>query len=137
VIATDPRHRTDVLRRLESTRETIGTTDSPTAIQGEMIDGLVRLCFDLLGGMPNHWDRRNVTRYDWDLDRCVCYGQTNEQRARMAWRRIDGNWGADPDAAALRGEANLVRTKPLHLQLAWIAEKFPELYSDLFGVHHA
>jgi hypothetical protein len=82
---TDAVHRDQVERVLASLVDRSRMAPSVLREQA-LVTGLLELCQELLGGLPDHWDRRAVStprRFVLDRHRSISYVQSVRQRARL------------------------------------------------------
>lgn len=91
-VVTDAHHRERIQRTLARMSEAV---DSPNR-EPELVSALVGMCLLLLGGMPDHWEKKKVNRpehYNLDAHRTVHYCQSPQQKARLIfdkciWPRV-------------------------------------------------
>lgn len=84
-VLTDAFHQQRLDVALEKVEEAQGSGTHFSESRLSLL-GLVELCLLLLGGMPDHWDRRVVNKPHHrrlDRQRTLTYGQSPEQRARL------------------------------------------------------
>ena len=118
----------------------IGEVENQLLREQAIVTSLVRLCLELLGGMPNHWDRKVVNKPHHrmiDRHRTLHYSQSVEQRAHLIFDACQGGFlqGLDRrNAPAIWQEYwSCVRTRRFSDFVDWFRSKYPVEFISLFA----
>ena len=131
---TDRLHREELRRLCDRACTEVRGYRDPDQRAAFAVLMLTRIVFELLGGQPNHWERRRVNRpQHWRLDahRALAYSQSPYQKLRAiedaVWRLPDRQERAEELRKKIRQHPN----NP-DAVLAWVRETRPESYLRLF-----
>ena len=137
VDSTDELNKKTLIRICERAIGEIKRAKRIENINMAMIECLTRLVFELMGGIPDHWDYKAVNRSEhWKLDhyRKLTYTQTTKQKACLILSLADKQpYGSQlPSYRDLgqklwrdfRGNANEF--------VQWFKQNYPAVYTDVF-----
>ena len=131
IIGTDCGHREALRLSLNMLEAEIKRARTAAVLQAKMNEGLIRLCFELLGGMPDNWRKKRVTKNDWKLDRYLSYGQTRKQKVELirceALKKLSGEARTELDL-----EFGRMAGKSIDKQFDWARMRCPEVYARLY-----
>lgn len=139
VVCTDAIHRQRIDIALTKIEEAEGIGE-PLLREQAFVAGLVELCLVLLGGMPNHWERRVVNKAHHrrlDRQRTLTYAQSPEQRAHLIFDACQSGFlpgmdrGAAPDVWD-RYWAGVRQKDPAGF-VRWFRRTHPERFAALVG----
>ena len=88
------------------------------------ISSLVRIVFEILGGLPDHWPRTGpIPRTYWKLDqyRSLIYAHSEAQRAQLLWSTL-----TEKERSQFPAPLNAAKA------VAWFKEKRPKQYLSVF-----
>lgn len=131
VIGTDPGHRAALRSNLDILDVELKRARTSAVLQARMNEGLIRFCFELLGGMPNNWWKKRVTKNDWKLDRYLSYGQTRKQKLELI-RREALKQETGEARTELMLEFGRMAGKSIDKQLDWARRRCPGVYTRLY-----
>lgn|GEM_PF-2557648 len=127
-VTTDADHRSSIEAALSGLHRAVNAGTRET----DMVAGLARLCFLLLGEMPDHWERRVVNRPEHYLlgrYRSLHYARTPAQMATLIWQRHVRNLSEEKRAEAKVRELDNAYWK---LRRARQDAKFVEMFSTRY-----
>lgn len=111
------------------------------AEEAVLITSLFRLCFLLLGDMPNHWRKKIVNRpehFMLDRFRSVHYSQSPKQKADLIMKTyiepklVRNSERADAEKALLKYH-RYNRQRRYYEFIEWFRGKYPDKYLELFS----
>ena len=82
----DVLHRKELLGLCEEAEKEIKKAKRKDEVNSILIEFLIKMVFELMGGLPENWHRKVVNRLeDWRLDkyRKLVYTQTAQQKANL------------------------------------------------------
>jgi hypothetical protein len=118
----DNRLRRQLAEFLQIAIEQLKHQPSKDKLHTRAISSLIRIVFDILGGLPNHLGRTGpIPRTSWKLDqyRSLIYSYSERQRAQLLRSTLT------PDE---RLEAPLKDAR----MIEWFKDQFPERYLKVF-----
>ncbi|MFH1748209.1 MAG: hypothetical protein ABIG44_14335 [Planctomycetota bacterium] len=118
----DDRHRRELKEFLQITIEQLKNQPNKDKLHTRAISSLIRIVFDILGGLPNHWSRTGpIPRGSWKLDqyRSLIYSYSETQRAQLLLSTLD----VDERFKRPLKDADAIQ---------WFKEQFPEKYLSVF-----
>ncbi len=137
IATTDETHKNDLLWLCSEAKGKITSSKNIDQINQDTIYYLVKLIFNLLGNMPDHWDLKKVNnRKHWDLNeyRSICYTQDSKQKKDLVLKLANQtNHDLElPEITVL--EDKLYKDfKGNEIKfILWFKEYYPEAYLKIF-----
>lgn len=118
----DDQHRRELKEFLQITIEQLKNQPNKDKLHTRAISSLIRIVFDILGGLPNHRSRTGpIPRGSWKLDqyRSLIYSYSETQRAQLLLSTLD----VDERFNRPLKDADVIR---------WFKNRFPERYLKVF-----
>ena len=137
-VSTDARHMRALLGHCDSLTSDLKSASSANFLNVAVVEHLIRLSFELLGRMPNHWERKSpYSDRFWQLDghRSVQFHQSAEQKAAMLINMVDIDKRLEIGPHEFRNLHDAFyrgsKGDPATF-LQWFKSKFPAAYCEAF-----
>lgn len=133
----DINHKNELSFLCYKTKENVEKASNINSINLEVISGLVKIIFILLGQMPNNWFKKIVNRPDsWKLNdfRTIIYTQNYTQKANLIIYLSDKS--AYNEGLPHKNDLNLILYKDFQNNnqkfVDWFKQNYPNNYLKMF-----
>ena len=136
-VVTDQSHYERIHAAIDELNKAIGVRVDEV----RLIAALFKLCLVLLGGVPNHWDKKSINQpkyYLLDHFRTLHYSQSAKQKSELIYQRfIFPLWTSKSnteEAHLLLGTYHEHNRRKQHSKFVdWFRQTHPEDYVSLFA----